>query len=148
MHDKYEQRICYYTDGRGKWWKVTWAKQCGVGSILYGECQGVDGHSGCHWNYRKDGSYAYWRNEDDPASIEDEDVACGSTPPGNESYVHPEKKAAEYFMRDHSEEEIVDPELISRLENDDAPEPNATIDRPASPEDIEELRALGRIPES
>lgn len=142
--EKYEVSISYVTDGNGSWTKVIGGQQCSCESLLYGECQGVSGHMGCHWNYQPDGSYAYWKNDIDPSAIE-KNIACGSTPPENDSYIHPSSKAKENYRKFYNTEVVEDKNLIGKLEQGIPPEENASIDRPCTVDEIEELRQMGRI---
>lgn len=142
--EKYEVSISYFTDGNGSWTKVIGGKQCSCESLLYGECQGVSGHMGCHWNYQPDGSYAYWKNDTDPSAI-GENIACGSTPPENDSYVQPSSKAKENYRKFYITEAVEDKNLIEKLEQGIPPEKNASIDRPCTVDEIEDLKQMGRI---
>ena len=45
----------------------------------------------------------------------------------------------------HSVEEVVDPQVIERLENEDPPETDAYVDRPLSPDEIKHLEDTGRL---
>ena len=142
--EKYEESICYKTDGNGSWTKVVFSRQCSYENILYGECQGVLDHGGCHWNCQPDGSYEYWKNDNDPSAIE-ENCACGSTPPENDSYIHPSSKAKDYYLKFYTTEVVEDNSLIEKLEQGITPEENASIDRPCTVKELEELKHLGRI---
>ena len=102
------------------------------------ECQGVKGHEGNHWMYKPNGSYHYWRNENDPDAI-DRDMAMGTVPPAHESYTDPIKKSSEYYMRFYETEEITDPKIICELEKNNPPEKGASIDRPLSEEERKEM---------
>lgn len=61
-------------------------------------------------------------------------------PPDQKSYIHPKDKREEYYINFHSTKEVVDAALIQRLENEDAPEEDASIDRPLSSEEIKHLK--------
>ena len=142
--EKYEVSISYFTDGNGSWTKVIGGKQCSCESFMYGECQGESGHMGCHWNYQLDGSYAYWKNDKDPSAIED-NCACGLIPPDNDSYINPSSKAKENYRKFYTTVVIDEKNLIEQLEKGIPPEENASIDRPCTVDEIEELKRMGRI---
>ncbi len=142
--EKYEASISYFTDGNGSWTKVIGVKQCSCESSIYGECQGVLGHMGCHWNYQPDGSYAFWKNDADPSAIE-ENCACGSIPPENDSYINPSSKAKENYRKFYNTEVVDDKDLIEKLEQGIPTEENASIDRPCTVDEIRELKLMGRI---
>lgn len=127
-----------YFEKEGKWYKQTFAEQCGEQVFFGDKCQGVKGHKGEHWAYSADGSYRYavpkeelthrWRG------------AAGMTPPGHEKYIHPASKSKEYYLRHSTVEEVTDPKLIEKLENDDFSDDEVAIDRPVNlntlPEDL------------
>ncbi|WP_045214439.1 hypothetical protein [Desulfonatronovibrio magnus] len=144
MNKKPKPTVGYLTDGKGRWWRSETQPQCSDEDVFGLICQGVWGHRGVHWSYKQDGSYAYWINESDPGSIE-KGIAAGWTPPDHESYVHPLDKRSEYYVTHHSVEEVVDPLVIERLENEDPPETDAYIDRPLSPDEIKHLEDTGRV---
>lgn len=139
-----EHSISYITDGEGKWWKIVGQPQCVDESFPGGRCQGVDGHKGCHWAYQPNGSYSYWLNEADPGSLE-AGVGAGLTPPDSDSYIHPLEKVKEHYIRFQATEEVLDKQLIQRLERDDPPEENASIDRPLSEDEYRKLVEEGVI---
>lgn len=146
MTNSNKPRVTYLKDNDGLWWKTEWQPQCADEGFFYGKCQGVKGHKGCHWSYRSDGSYGYWVNEDDSDSIE-EGVGAGSIPPDNEKYIHPKEKSEEYYLKFHTTTEVKDSTLIERLERDDAPEADASIDKPLTKEEVADLRKRGILPE-
>ena len=139
MKEQPKPSVRYITDGKGHWWRTETQPQCLEKDIFDLRCQGVWGHQGVHWAYRPDGSYAYWLNESDPDSI-DKDIGAGWVPPDQKSYIHPKDKREEYYINFHSTKEVVDAALIQRLENEDAPEEDASIDRPLSSEEIKHLK--------
>jgi hypothetical protein len=142
---KLEHSVSYIADGAGKWWKTVGEPQCVEDGIIAGRCQGVNGHKGCHWAYEPDGSYAYWINESDPDSIE-EGVGAAIVPPDSDSYIHPIEKQKEKYTNFRATTEVVDKDVIQRLEKDDPPEEQASIDKPLSSEEYEELVEKGIIP--
>jgi len=142
MKKENQPSIHYATNGEGRWWRTEIEPQCADKDIFDLQCQGVHGHRGVHWAYKPDGSYAYWLNDADPSSI-DKDIGAGWIPPDHETYVHPIDKQKESFMRFRRTVEIVDPELIEKLENDDSPEADASIDRPLAPEELKRLKDRG-----
>lgn len=144
MKEKPKASIGYQTDGKGRWWRTEIQPQCSDKDIFGLECQGKWGHRGVHWAYKPDGSYAYWRNESDPGSI-DEDVGAGWIPPDHKLYINPKDKRKEYFMNFHSSTEVEDESMIQRLENENPPEENASIDRPLTSEEIKYLKDDGRL---
>ena len=142
MKKENKPSVNYATDGRGRWWRTEIAPQCPDEDILCLRCQGVDGHKGVHWAYKPEGSYAYWLNNADPSSIE-HDVGAGWIPPDHESYVHPVDKQKEYFMSFRQTIEIEDQKLIEKLENDETPEADASVDRPVTDEELAQLKDRG-----
>ncbi len=124
----------YDTDGAGKWWCVEYAPQCDYDGVLSDRCQGTLGHAGDHWSYRADGTYQYRV----PSG------GGGWIPPGHNDWISPVDKAAEYHMAFYNDFEVVDADLIVRLEAGDVDD---MISGPCSDEEIEELRRLGRLPE-
>ena len=119
-------RVIYYADGKGNWWRTEFAEQCGETVFILEECQGAKGHEDQCWAYSPSGSYLY----------NCEDGGCGSTPPGHKNYVAPPEMADRYYLSIKTSEEVTDPELIQRLEDDDPPEGDgASITRPLSEDD-------------
>ena len=118
-------RIMYSSDGE-RWWRTEWVSQCEEQIILADQCQGVKGHEGEHWCYRPSGDYA-WSGDD----------GCGWTPPGHESYRTPESMQEHHHLQFRDCEEITDPEIAERLEQDDPPEgiDNCSIDKPLAEDD-------------
>lgn len=139
-------RVSYRKDNDGFWWKTEWQPQCEDDGLFSGSCQGVRGHKDCHWSYGPDGSFNYWLNEEDPDSIE-EGVGAGSTPPDHEKYIHPKEKSEEYYLKFHTTSKVTDPKDIERLEKDDPPEEDASIDKPLTKEEVADLRNRGVLPE-
>lgn len=141
--------VMFSTNGKGRWWKVTWEKQCPEKVFLTGKCQGVEGHKGVHWCYGPCGSFNWDDNENDPS----EEGGAGSIPPGHRSYHKPEKMQKHYYMTQHTTVEVTDPEEIARLERGEMKN-NESINRPVTPEntDPETLKMLEErskdIPES
>lgn len=134
--------VFYDTDGQGRWWRTETEPQCQNRDLGGLPCQGVFRHEGPHWAYKPDGSYAYWLNQDDPHSIE-EDIGAAWIPPDHETYIHPKDKLNESYRNFRSHEEVVDPKIKQRLENNDAPEQEASIDRPLSEEEVQRLKDEG-----
>lgn len=131
--------ICYYEGHDGSWVRTEWEPQCDDNHFLRGECQGVMGHSGCHWCYDQNGSYTYWKNEDDPDCLP-EKIASGSCPPGHAEYVNPVEKREEYFMEFHKTTEVTDEAIIADLKNNKPPESGAGINRPVPEEMLQEIK--------
>ena len=121
--------ICYYTDGKGYWLRREWKRQCPEEVFLTGKCQGVEGHKGVHWCFSPDGSFHWEDNDADPKH----DGACGSIPPGHKKYRSPAQMAKQLFMNHYTDTNVTDPSIIARLEQDDPPEPWASINRPVKP---------------
>ena len=139
MKEQPKPSVGYKTDGKGHWWRTEVQPQCSKEDIFELRCQGVWGHKGVHWAYKPDGSYAYWLNESDPNSI-GEDIGAGWTPPDHKSYIHPKDKRKEYYLSFYSIKEVEEEAVIQRLENEDPPEEDASIDRPLSPEETKYLK--------
>ena len=109
-HDK--PHVSFSTDGRGKWWKTTYPRQCPEDVFTAGRCQGVEGHKGCHWRYGPSGELHYDDNDLDPS--------CGGSsgwiPPGHKEYKHPEEMQKLRYSEFRTTEEVTDPEELARLE--------------------------------
>lgn len=132
--------IHYATDGKGRWWKTEYKRQCPEGVFLRGRCQGVEGHLGVHWSYDAHGSFCYDDNDNDPS----EGGCSGSIPPDHKSYRTPLEMSSHYYMSHSTHVEVVDPAEIARLEADDVTE-GESVSRPVdmsklSPEYAAELR--------
>jgi hypothetical protein len=76
--------VCYYTNGKGYWLRREWKLQCRAEVLIYGRCQGVNGHEGVHWRYSPSGDFEWEANE-----VRSEDGCAGITPPDNDEYVPP-----------------------------------------------------------
>jgi hypothetical protein len=121
----------YSSDGE-RWWRTEWEPQCEAEIVLAGRCQGTAGHDDVHWAYQPDGSFAWDDNDDDPRH----DGAAGWTPPGHKEYRTPESMQEHLHQTFRTCEEITDPELIKRLEDDDPPEgDDCSIAKPLSEDD-------------
>lgn len=106
--------IHYVTDGKDRWCKVEYKRQCPEGVFMCGRCQGVEGHKGVHWRYDASGSFHYDDNDADPS----EGGCSGTIPPEHASYRSP-KEMAKHFFREHRvETELTDPDEIARLKSD------------------------------
>ena len=125
--------INYYTDGKGRWVKQEFAKQCKHKVVLSRRCQGVQGHEGDHWCYGTDGSYHWEVN--DYRKIKSSDIAGGITPPENDGYISPIDKAKDYYMSNHTETEVTDAKTIARLEKGKIKD-GESIDRPVDEKEI------------
>lgn len=125
----------YSTDGQGRWWVTEHRPQCTKEIFLSDRCQGADGHEGDHWCYRSDGTYAWSQTG----------KGGGWTPPGHKNWVSPADKADAYYMSCPVTAEVIDCDLIVKLEAGDVEDP---ITSPCTPEEVEELRRLGRLPEN
>lgn len=127
-----KNRVTYYANGEGRWWRTEWSPQCEESVLMAGQCQGTVGHKGVHWAFALHGSFCYDDNDDDPT----EDGGAGSTPPGHKSYRTPEEMQEFYHLKFRTDSEVMDHGIIERLENDDPPEGiNATINKPLSEDD-------------
>ncbi len=124
----------YHTDGEGRWWKQTWKPQCTSDVILWGRCQGTEGHADEHWSYSPCGSFNYAY----PGA------GGGSIPPGNKNWVSPVRKADEYHVNFVDTEEVTDPALIAQLEADELDD-GSSVTRPCSEEEVAELDRMGRL---
>src|SRR5262245_41084157 len=123
--------ICYYADGRGRWIRREWKRQCSARVFFYGRCQGVKGHKGDHWCYSPSGDFEWYANADDP-NPEHKDAVAGSTPPGNESYVSPVRMQKHYHLSHHTDTDVTDKAILAMLEKGKTPERDAGIDRPVT----------------
>lgn len=135
-----DPHIHYSTDGKGRWWKVQHRLQCPEKIVLYGRCQGVEGHKGVHWSFSPNGSFCY----DDNDQYSSEEGCAGITPPGHKEYRSPFEMEQHYYMTNSSCGEVIDKDEIDRLERGDI-KSGETISRPVdfskmSPERAAELR--------
>lgn len=105
----------YSTDGEGYWIRREWAPQCEEKVFLTGRCQGVKGHEGVHWHYKPNGSFAWSDNEDDPQH----EGCSGTVPPGHADYSSPVEMQHEYWLSHFTDQQVVDPDEIARLERGD-----------------------------
>lgn len=122
-------RITYQTDGNGKWWKRVSAIRCTEEVFMHGQCQGVDGHDGLHWCYSECGSFCWDDNEYDPK----EGGCSGTTPPDHEKYQSPQDMMKLYHGNLGGDwEEVVDIDLIAKLEADDVWDDNVGVIRPVT----------------
>lgn len=133
----------YATDGEGHWTKRVYVNQCGHGFLLGGKCQGAEGHRGNHWRYRECGQYEWHRNDNDKETWQ-EHIAGGWTPPDHKDYVHPIDKQNDYYVAHYEDSEVTDPSLITRLENGELEEDEASTG-PCSEEEIQWLKDEGRL---
>lgn len=141
-HPKYDHtHVRYWSDGKGKWWKTVWQRQCPEGVFLAGRCQGVEGHKGVHWRYSPCGSLRYVDNANDPS----ENGGSGSIPPGHKHYKPPAELQKLYFMNFKETTEVTESDEIARLERDEVRD-GESLDRPYDPdkERNEELKATLR----
>lgn len=128
--------VVYYGNSKGRWLRREWKRQCSAKVFFYGRCQGVKGHEGVHWRYSPSGDFQWDDNDRDPKH----DGCCGSAPAGHKSYVSPAKMRNKYYMSHFVDAEVTDPKIIAKLEAGKPPEPDATIDRPLSPDEIKKLK--------
>ena len=106
-------------------------------------CQGVSGHKGHHWAYRPCGSYAWSVNDNDPESIADAGNAAGGwTPPSHPDWVSPQVKEDDFFVGFFKDSEVVDPEIIKAIENEDYEVlgDDTMIDMPVTDEELDWVR--------
>ena len=130
------RRVLYQADGDGNWWRTEFAEQCGERVFILGECQGAKGHEDQCWTYTPCGSFHY----------NSEDGGCGSIPPGHKDYVSPVETTDRYYMSIKTTEEVTDPGIIQRLEDDDPPEgDDASITRPLAKDDPMYEECLERL---
>lgn len=116
--------INYSTDGSGRWWKTEWAEQCSEKGVFV-ECQGVVGHKGVHWSFNKHGSFCYNDNKADPS----ENGCSGSIPPDHKHYRTPLEMSSHYYMSHSTYHEVLDIDLINRLEKGEMLD-GESLDRP------------------
>lgn len=110
--------VCYYGDGRGRWVKVTVARQCGH-DIIWGECQGKDGHEGPCWCYGQDGSFH--QNFMRLSKEESKGIGAMDFPPGSRGWVSPVEMYNSHYSRFRDEEVVTDQEEIDRLNRGEHP---------------------------
>ncbi len=134
-------KVTLYTDCKGQWLKRVWACQCPDVILINERCQGVVGHEGDHWCFRPDGAYHFKPHESDPKR---EYFGCGTTPPGNAEYRTPLGMRRYHYLNHYEDTEVTDPEELARLERGEF-EPEEDVDRPCTPEEMEQLRQLGRL---
>lgn len=124
-------RVMYSSNGED-WWRTEWVPKCEEKIFLAnGQCQGTADHKGIHWAFSLDGSLGYDHNDNDPG----EDDGCGSIPPGHKTYRSPLEMQPLHHSNFRTCVPVTDPEIIKRLENDDAPEQFASINKPMSKDD-------------
>jgi len=128
--------IIYHKTEDGKWIKQTFPDQCHQKMLLFGMCQGADGHSGEHWSYSQDGSYQWHLNMEE-MEYEEYDAVAGTIPPGHDKYISPEKMIDKQFMTLNVVEDVTDLELIKKLENEEDMGEEVGVTRPVSEEDME-----------
>lgn len=132
-----------------KWLKVVFADQCDK-KVYLGrhKCQGVKGHEGDHWAYDESGHYLTTRNEDDKNPPP---WACGSCPPGHKDYTSPVDKYKERYLCYNEKSEVVDEDLIDKLENDEDLGEDVSIDKAVddldlnAPDPEHEGKTLGEV---
>lgn len=129
----------YSGDGKGRWWKTTWAKQCSHKMLGERKCQGVEGHEGVHWYYNETGWFHWTENEEEADLKDPYRAAAGHTPPGHSSWVDPRKKQRDCWMDHWTREEVTDEELIANLERGEPPHRNDTINRPLTEKALKTL---------
>lgn len=140
--DDSQPHVLFSTDGRGRWWKRVWAVQCSQSILIRERCQGAQGHDGDHWCFQSDGSYFYKPHASDPRSQE---TGCASIPPGSSGYRTPLEMSRHRYMKFYEDSEVTAPAEIERLERGELGG-NESSTGPASDEDVEMLRRLGRLP--
>lgn len=121
--------IVYSTDGI-LWWRTEFAEQCAAKYVFGQKCQGVEGHEGECWAYDQKGHLIQWEKGE----------GSTHTPPDHKSYIDPLTKNKEYYMKFCDTKEVTDKQLIAKLEKDEPPEEDASIDRPCSDDEIEFLQ--------
>ena len=135
-----EFRVSFSTDGKGRWWRTDWQRQCPEGVFLQGRCQGVEGHKGVHWRYDASGSFCYDDNEQDSSEF----GCSGTIPPDHKHYRTPLEMEKRLFRKFKSMVEVTDPEEVARLERNEIND-NESVIRPlredgVSPEKWAELK--------
>lgn len=136
-----EPHVMLSTDGKGNWWRREWMRQCPERVFIMDRCQGVEGHEGDHWCFKKDGSFAWSRDKD---HSEYRNAACGSTPPDHKTYRTPMEMQEHYYISHFTDSEVTDPAEIARLERGEIKN-GESINRPCTPQEIEQLRLDSRI---
>lgn len=138
-----ETRTTFYFDGTARWLRRDWARQCPHEILISRECQGVEGHDGEHWCFGADGSYHWARDKDHP---EYKRAACGFTPPTANGYRTPAEMHLHYYMNHYEDCEVTDPVELERLNQGDF-QPDESVDRPCTADEVKQLRAMGRLDE-
>ena len=139
--DDSKPHVTFYTDGQGRWLRRVWAVRCSHDILIRDRCRGVEGHAGDHWCFSDDGSYRYKPHDSDPRR---KDIGAGMIPPGNSGYRTPLEMSRHDHIKHFVDTEVTDPAEIERLEKNQFGQ-NETWDRPASEDEIEKLRRLGRL---
>lgn len=139
--DESEVNVVFYADGQGRWKKRTFAVQCSHDILLRDRCRGVEGHDGDHWCFHTDGTYKYAPHASDPRAKE---IGCGMIPPGSSDYRTPLEMSRHDYSNCYEDTEVTLPAEIKRLE-DGQFNSNETWTGPASDEEVEMLRKLGRL---
>lgn len=132
--------IIYHQIGPREWRKQQFSERCPERAGLFSKCQGVKGHSGEHWAYQPNGSYAWSVNKNESS---DSHIAGGSTPPDHENYVPPQDKLKDYYLCHNIVSDVIDEELINKLEADEDLGEDVAINKPLSEQEIEDLKYDG-----
>jgi len=129
--------IVYHQIGPRKWVQQVFVDQCEHKMVMpRGRCQGVKGHSGDHWMYGQSGSYVTSSNK---KNLKPYDIAGGMCPPGHASYISPEEKISDYYITCNETSDVIDEDLIDKLENDEDMPDNVSVTRPISDEELDEI---------
>ena len=136
-----DTRVTFYFDGNDRWLRRDWAPQCSHKILHLRRCQGVDGHDGEHWCFAPNGSYHWSRDKDHP---DYQQGASGMIPPTSAGYRSPLEMDPNYHRNHHEDHEVTDPEELARLNRGDFL-PEESVDRPCTEEEVEMLRATGRL---
>lgn len=133
--------VSYFLDSAGKWTRREWSKQCDKKILLGDRCQGAKDHKGIHWCYSPNGNFVWCDNEKNPQH----DGESGITPPDHHEYKHPKDMMKENYHAYSQVTDVIDPNIIAILEQGNTPEPNASINRPCTQQELDMLKREGRI---
>lgn len=110
-HVMYRQR----EDG---WYRQEWSQECNE-KMIWGVCQGVQGHEGEHWCYSARGDYCH--------AVKGQ--GSGSIPPGHAKWISPEKMKDKTAIANYTYTKVTDQKVVEGLEKNIAPEKGASFDR-------------------
>ena len=98
-------QILYTNYGGDRWFKREWDRRCPHVSVFKKHCQGVQGHTGPHWYYQRNGNFFQTFLQG----------GCSSTPPIHPKYVSPLEMQPLLWSNHYTDTEVTDPEELKRI---------------------------------